>query len=126
MYTDEEIKQLAIASGRTEANVRDLLEKGFKIEPREPDTLFVVEAAKVAFDYSCAVLDGLSGAVLHALDTIINPMEQLIYPISRVLYDATLIMAAHAYRPNAHGTPSDLSSEHNAARQAIINNPQLY
>lgn len=53
------------------------------------------EPSEEEFEYCAAIFKGVKGGIANLADLIIHPIDNLLYPVVGVLYDATIILAAH-------------------------------
>lgn len=65
---------------------------------------------KEIFDYASAVVSGIESGVESLVNTVIHPLDEMVYPMSELLYDSTIILATHGQTLNP----------------LITENPQLY
>lgn len=67
--------------------------------------------------YTIAILKGASTGINDILEMCRHPLDQIIYPVSRLIYDATLIAAQHS-----NSADPDLMLLH----QYLQNHPEMY
>src|SRR3990167_8734803 len=65
---------------------------------------------KAIYDYTCAILKGTAAGLSNIAELVTHPIDNAIYPLSALMYDAALIYTAHLSAPDIDPGLHDLNA----------------